>query len=175
MQRSVLILAALALVPGCLGPVAPFEPPPLPLSAGYVDPPEGAPEGSCWGRALVPAIVETVTEQVVVAPASYNTDGTLATPTTFETVQRQQIVRERGEHAFEAVCEEDLTAEVVGTLQRALAVREQYNGPITEEMDWPTRQALKARQKLDGPDSDILSIDLARRLGVVAVDRATLE
>ncbi|KNG95699.1 hypothetical protein ATO11_03035 [Pseudaestuariivita atlantica] len=150
-------------------------PPALPLSAGYILPPEGAAEGTCWGRALVPAIIQTVTEQVNRSPTVLNPDGSVMRAATYDTVVRQEILRERGEHAFEAVCENALTPELVGSLQRALQARGAYVGDITQRMDWPTRSALKTYQRTTGPDSDILSIDLARSLGLAAVDRATLD
>ncbi len=170
-------LAILVYTTGCQPIAAPDDgaPRPFPLSAGYIDPPEGAPEGSCWGRALVPAVVQTVTEQVKTSPTILNEDGSIMRAATYDTVVRQEIVRERGEHAFEAVCEDALTPELVGSLQRALAARGAYEGEITEDMDWPTRQALKVYQQVTGPKSDILSIDLARQLGLAAVDRSTLD
>ena len=42
-------------------------------------------------------------------------------------------------------------------------------------MDWATRRAIRQYQVREGLDSAILSLAAARRLGLVAVDRSTLE
>ncbi|HCP80135.1 MAG TPA: hypothetical protein DIT67_00550, partial [Octadecabacter sp.] len=49
--------------------------------------------GTCFARATTPAIIETVTEQIMVQPASVRSDGSVDTPAAFRTVTRQQILR----------------------------------------------------------------------------------
>jgi peptidoglycan hydrolase-like protein with peptidoglycan-binding domain len=64
-----------------------------------------------------------------------------------------------------------MTPEFVASVQRALKVRALYRGPISGQMDSRTRAAIRAFQAPDGLDSGILSLDAARKLGLVAVER----
>jgi len=41
--------------------------------------------GTCFARATTPAIIETVTEQVIVQPAVVRSDGSVETPAAFRT------------------------------------------------------------------------------------------
>ncbi|MFT3689894.1 peptidoglycan-binding domain-containing protein [Paenirhodobacter sp.] len=68
---------------------------------------------------------------------------------------------------FAAVCPEALTPGVVAPLQRALAARGLYRGPVTGRMDGPTRAAVAAWQGPRGLDSETLSIRAAQELGVI--------
>ena len=133
--------------------------------------PVGAAAGTCWGRTVSPAVIETVTEQVQVKPAKINPDGTIATLPVYKTKAVQKIVTQRIDNWFETPCPETLTAEFNASLQRALAVRGYYVGQVTGEMDAETRVAIQAFQRSDGPDSGVLSLAAARRLGLIAVER----
>ncbi len=133
--------------------------------------PPGAAPGTCWSRIATPAVVETVTAQVLVAPEEIAADGTV-TPATYRTETRQAIVQNRSERWFETPCPEDMTREFIASLQRALAVRGHYTGPVTGMMDGATRAAVHAYQVRNGLDSGILSLDSARTLGLSAVQRA---
>jgi hypothetical protein len=137
------------------GPVPPAEPP-----------------GACWEGAVIPAVVETVTEQVQVAPERRAPDGTPAAPAAFRTETRQRIVQDRRAVWFEALCAADLTPDLVATLQRALKARGLYPLPLTGAMDAPTRAAVRAWQRPRGLDSDVLSRAAARALGIVAAGRS---
>lgn len=137
--------------------------------------PDGAPQGSCWGRTVSPAVIETVTEQVQVSPAQYNPDGSLLRPPTYRSEARQMIVTPRVDSWFETPCAEALTPDFIASLQRALAVRRYYEGPITGVLDKSTQAAIRAFQRTTGPDSGVLSLASARQLGLIAVDRTTLE
>ena len=139
------------------------------------DGPDGAPPGSCWGRTVSPAVIETVTEQVQVSPAQYNPDGTVARPPTYRSEARQMIVTPRVDSWFETPCAEALTPDFIASLQRALAVRRYYEGPITGAMDKDTQAAIRDFQRTTGPDSGVLTLASARQLGLIAVDRTTLE
>lgn len=130
--------------------------------------------GTCFGRDVTPAVVETRTEQVMVNPAVAAPDGTTLSPATFETVTRQQIVRERQEVRFETICPEDLTPAFIAALQRALAARGFYIGPITALMDLRTKRAIQLYQRQRGHDTPILDIRTARELGLVAIPREDL-
>lgn len=133
--------------------------------------PPGAPKGTCWGKIPTPAVIETVTEQVLVTPAKTNPDGSIAALPVYETQSRQQIVTPRTDRWFEIPCPPAFTVEFVSTLQRALQVRGLYDGAITGDLDAPTRRAVLAVQSADGLHSDVLSIETARMLGIVAVPR----
>nr|WP_246002242.1 peptidoglycan-binding domain-containing protein [Pacificibacter maritimus] len=133
--------------------------------------PPGADPAACFGRHTTPAIVETVTEQVVVQPPQISADGTVSYPATYRTETRQEIVRERKELWFETLCEDALTPDFVASVQRALAVRGQYSGNANGKMDRATRRAIRAYQSAQGLDSEILSLAAARKLGLVALPR----
>jgi hypothetical protein len=133
--------------------------------------PAGAPPGTCWGKIPTPAVVETVTEQILVNPAKTNPDGSIASLPVYRSESRQQIVTPRTDRWFEIPCPPDFTVEFVSTLQRALQVRGQYTGPVTGNLDAATRAAVLAVQSAAGLPSDVLSIETARELGIVAAMR----
>ncbi len=133
--------------------------------------PPGAPPGSCWGKIPTAAVIETITEQVLVTPARTNPDGTIAALPVYREERRQQIVTARTDRWFEIPCPPDFTVEFVSTLQRALQVRGLYDGDVSGNMDDSTRRAVLAVQSANGLPSDVLSIETARELGIVAVPR----
>lgn len=139
-----------------------IEPEPIRIAAQ--GPPDAAP-GSCWGRENLPAIVETETRQTILP----GNDNTGSSPV-YRTETRQKILRDRRELWFETLCESALTPDFVASLQRALAARDLYRGPITREMDARTRNAVRRYQKEQGLDSAILSVAAARQMGLVIVD-----
>lgn len=133
-------------------------------------------DGLCYGRETSPAVIETVTEQIMVQPAILNSDGSVRSPAAFRTVTRQQIVRERREIEFEAVCAEDLTPDFIASVQRALSVRGAYGGAISGQRDRRTNRAIQAWQRdRGGPDSPVLSVATARDLGLVALSLSELQ
>jgi hypothetical protein len=132
--------------------------------------PPGAAPGTCWGKDISPAVIETVTQQVVLQPAEVRADGTVVEPAIYKTETRQAIVQERRVTWFETPCSGAQTPDFVASVQRALKVRGLYRGPITGDMDARTRAAVRAYQKPEGLDSGILSLAAARRLGLVAVE-----
>lgn len=134
------------------------------------DAPPGARSGSCWGKRITPGIYETVTEQVMLQPAEILADGRVISPAIYKTETRQAVVQERRETWFETLCREQMTPELVATLQRALQARGVYRGGISGNMDRATLAAIRAYQKPQGLDSNILSLAAARRLGLVAVE-----
>ncbi|WP_135501772.1 peptidoglycan-binding domain-containing protein [Roseovarius aestuariivivens] len=137
--------------------------------------PPGAAPGQCWGKDISPAVVETVTEQILLQPAELRSDGTLAEPAIYKTETRQMIVKERQETWFETPCAADHTPEFNASVQRALKARGHYKGMINGQIDARTRAAIRAYQKAQGLDSGILSMAAARQLGLVAVPRDTLD
>ena len=141
------------------------------IRAGESGTPPSARPGSCWGRDVTPAVVETVSNQIMVQPAEVLADGTVLAPGIFRTETQQRIVRERRELWFETPCPETWTEEFTASVQRALKVRGLYFGPVTGAPNERTRSAIHRYQKAGGLDSDILSIESARRLGLIAVPR----
>jgi hypothetical protein len=142
-----------------------------PARSGPAAAPPGAPEGSCWGRDTAPAVVETVTEHILVQPAELAADGTLRAPAIYRTETHQKIVQERRELWFETPCPPRMDEAFVASLQRALQVRGLYRGAITGRMDRATMRALRRFQAPQGLDSGLLSMDAARKLGLVAYPR----
>lgn len=136
-------------------------------------PPPGAAPGTCWAQDTSPAVVETVTEQILVSPAELADDGTVTRPASYRTETAQKIVQERRVTRFQVPCRTQLTPEFNASVQRALKARGLYRGPINGQLDRGTRAAIRRFQKPQGFDSDILSIAGARQLGLIAVARDT--
>ena len=61
-----------------------------------------------------------------------------------------------------------VTPDFIASLQRALAVRGYYRGPIHGHATPETRRAVRAYQAERGLDSAIVSIETARELGLTA-------
>ena len=169
------VLLALALA-GCVDPSA--QPPGRgDFSADLIvrkepGPPPG-PEGACWQADIRPAVIETVTEQVLLEPERPGPDGT-PIPAVYGTETRQRIVSDRATVWFRAPCPAEMTPEFIATLQRALKARGFYLLPLTGVLDGPTRDAIRRYQSSRGLDSDHLSLAAARELGIVAAERARL-
>ena len=136
--------------------------------------PPGGQRGACWGKEDTPAIVETQIRQVVKSAAVVDGRGNILKPMVLETTTVHTIVKGRTALWFEIVCPPDLTGERIANLQRALAVRGGYQGPVTGWMDAPTQRAIRRAQIPLGLNSAKLSITLARRLGIVAYDRDSI-
>ncbi|KPP92166.1 MAG: putative peptidoglycan-binding domain-containing protein [Rhodobacteraceae bacterium HLUCCA08] len=157
---------ALFVLSGCVsgpGPGMPSE---------ATAPPVGS---TCTGRAVTPARIETVTEQVLVTPARLDDAGNVLEPAGYQTVTRQQITRDRQEVTFDTPCPDLLTPEFVASLQRALRVRGLYQGPISGVFDPATGRAVRDFQVARGDhDTTVLTLASARALGLVALDRDSL-
>ncbi|MCP4818827.1 MAG: peptidoglycan-binding protein, partial [Shimia sp.] len=102
MTRLIAPLAALTLLSaaGCEQTIS--DPPylaawsePEVVRAEDANAPPNARPGSCWGRDVTPAVLETVTEQIMVQPPEVLADGTVITPGIFRTEQLQRIIKER--------------------------------------------------------------------------------
>nr|WP_243697858.1 peptidoglycan-binding domain-containing protein [Rhodovulum bhavnagarense] len=133
--------------------------------------PPGAPPGSCWARDITPAVLETVTEQIMLQPPQIGSDGSVRSPAIYKTETQQRIIRERRELWFETPCPADMDQEFLAALQRALKVRGLHRGPVTGRMDRATRSAIRRYQAPQGLDSATLSMAAARKLGLVAYAR----
>lgn len=132
-------------------------------------------DGRCFGRDITPAVIETVTAQVLDQSEVRAEDGTMISPAVFRSEISQQITRERQVVAFETICPPAYTVEFVQTLQRALAARGFYNGQINGHLDVTTGRAIQNFQREDGPDSPVLWIATARELGIVALSPDQIE
>lgn len=132
-------------------------------------PPPRGPEGSCWSAQISPAVIETVTEQILDGPALTDARGQVIRPASYRTVTRQAIVRERSEQWFQSPCPEMMTADFLASAQRALKARRLYSGPITGALDAPTTEAIRRFQAARDLDSGLLSLAAAEDLGLIAV------
>ncbi len=160
--RVIPLVCALLFSAACDG-APPFE------GVGRAAPP-GAPAGTCWDTVIIPARVETVTEHVMISPPIKSTDGRVLEPAVFATESRQEITRPREESFFEIPCPQIQTPEYIASLQRALAARNVYSGPITGTLTTETRAAIRSYQRPLGIDSATLSLKAARDLGLSAID-----
>jgi hypothetical protein len=165
MRRLIPGGVALLALAGCGAPE-----PPAPATATVPtfisDEIEIGQDGRCFATDTMPAVIQTVTAQVLDRPAVTAPDGTILSPAAYRTVTRQEITREREEVTFETLCPPAYTAAFVESLQRALALRGFYGGPVTGVMDVTLGRAVQDFQRQTGPDSPILSIATARSLGL---------
>jgi hypothetical protein len=167
--------AMLLLLSACAEtPAAPaLEPPEPGIREATRNGPKDAAPGTCWGKTVRPAVIETVTRQVQVTPARTSTNGTITALPVYRTETRQEIVTPRQDNWFETPCPDALTPEFISSLQRALKVRGRFPGEITGAMDASTRRAIRLLQRETGPDSDVLTLATARQLGLIAIPRAS--
>lgn len=128
-------------------------------------------DGRCWHDWVQPAVFETVTEQVLVSPPLFDASGAMTAPAAFRSVTQQREVRPRRQVWYRIPCAEDLSdgPEVfTASLQRALKARGFYGGEISGTADPATRVAVLAFQRRLGLDSDVLSFEAARALGLIS-------
>ena len=131
--------------------------------------------GTCFARTTTPAIIETVTEQIMVQPATVRSDGSVDTPAAFRTVTRQQILRERREVEFETPCASLMTPQFVASVQRALVARGYYRGNINGVLDARTTTAIERFQTAQNDvHTGTLTLKTAQVLGLVALPRDAL-
>ena len=178
MTRTGLIGGALALIlSGCSGGQV-TAPSRADLSIELVrlnapGPPPG-PDGACWASDTTPAVIETVTEQIVVAEEVRDDAGRVVAPATFHTKTHQRMIQLREQVWFRAPCPADVTVQFVASLQRAMKARGLFLGAVTGETDAATRDAVRRFQADRGLDSAALSLAAAKELGLIATDLADL-
>jgi Putative peptidoglycan binding domain len=170
---------ALALILGACGQSAPDEPATrADFSADLVrrasDAPADGPSDACWANDEMPAIIETVTEQVLVTPEMRSPDGTITEAAIFTTKVDQRMVQEREVVWFQTPCAAQIDGAFLASLQRALKARGYYLHDLTGEMDPATRIAIRRFQSERGLDSETLSLAAARDLGLIEVPRNQL-
>lgn len=132
-------------------------------------PPNG-PKDACWSGAIIPAVIETVTEQILVQAETRDAAGTVTAPASYRTETRQRIVQDRDEVWFRAPCPETFDVDFIATLQRSLKARGFYQSPLTGVLDAATTDAIRRFQADRGLDSGTLSLAAARELGLVSTD-----
>lgn len=162
-------LAALALAACTTEPPPPMAAPGSTLAAEvHLRAPAPA-AGVCWANQIRPAIIETVTEQVLLRPEERDpATGLVIRPASFRTDTRQEIVSDQTPIWFRTPCPETLTPELVAALQRALRARGLYRGFISGELDAATARALGAYQTARGLPSNTLATATLRELGLIA-------
>ncbi|MFT4151805.1 MAG: peptidoglycan-binding domain-containing protein [Paracoccaceae bacterium] len=166
--------AALALLAACGPAVIPEAPVRADLAAEVVLAEPKAETGVCWAHDTLPAVIETVTEQVVDRPAATGKDGK-AVPASYRTETHQKMIRDRSEVWFRTPCAQTMDVDLVATVQRALKARGYYRGALTGRMDKATRSAVRRFQAARGLDSSFLSLAAAQDLGVVVTPLDLLE
>lgn len=162
---------SVAFLAGCQGGPVPKAPGQVDLTREVVrlsqpGPPK-RPEGACWESDVTPAVIETVTEQVLVTPETRDAEGRVLRPATYRTDTRARMVRDREEVWFRAPCPADVTLDFVASLQRALKARGYYLLPLTGVLDAGTLDAVRRYQADRGLDSPRLSLAAARELGLL--------
>lgn len=160
-HRRLQIIALALGVAGCSPTIDPTA------KISLIDTDKDIPTGACTATDRTPAVIETRIEDVLVSPAVIGDDGTVIKPAVFRTDTRQLIVQERQDIRFETPCPPVLDQDFLASLQRALKARGHYQGPINGRMDGDTRRAIRSYQAVSGLQSDILSMDAARRLGLL--------
>lgn len=132
-------------------------------------PPDAAP-GTCWDKTVSPAVVETVKHKVLLKPAQVSNDGRVQTPPVYRTETRQQVVTPRQTNWTEVLCPNVQTPEFLSSIQRALAARGYYAGPINGDLDAATAAAVQRYQQDIGIASVSLTPTAARQLGLITVE-----
>ncbi|MEM8978417.1 MAG: peptidoglycan-binding domain-containing protein [Pseudomonadota bacterium] len=129
--------------------------------------PPGAAPGTCWHEDITPAQFSETREKFLVREASISTDGKTRFPAKYRIeVTRTQTAPE-SRLWVEVPCDGTLLYGHVAALQRALKARGFYDGPITERLDAQTRHAIRRFQLTFAIDSETLSLETAKRLGLV--------
>ncbi len=153
-----------------LSVIAGLTPPaPVILRGGTPQAPAGSQPGSCFVRDISPAVVESITEQVQIKPELLDrTTGEVIQQAGYRTDTRQSIVSERAEIMVQTPCPEVQGFAFIATLQRALKARGFYVANVTGIMDARTRRAIRSYQVARGVNSDVLSVQSAVAMGLIA-------
>jgi hypothetical protein len=133
------------------------------------------PAGACWGHDTIPAVIETVTETVLSKPELRDATGKVIRPASYDSFAHQRMLHDRETVWLQTTCPADLTPDTIATLQRALKARGYFTAPLTGVMDAPTLVAVRRYQADHGLDTPVLTLQAARTLGLVPVDRSTLQ
>lgn len=143
-----------------------------PATSGSAAGPADAAPGTCWNKTETPAVIETVSEQILVAPAQISADGVIRKPAQYRRESRQKIAQPRQENWYQIICSDAMTAEFVAVLQRALMARGFYAGDATGRLDSATRDAIAHFQSTQNLPGSVLTVAAAQELGLIAVQRS---
>jgi hypothetical protein len=132
--------------------------------------PKAGPDGACWQDATTPAVIETVTEQVLLEPEIRDAAGLVTAPGVYGSQTHQRLVKDRSRVWFRAPCPLDVTVNYLASVQRALKARGYFTGVLSGALDPQTLDAIRRFQAERGLDSPHLSLDTARELGISAID-----
>lgn len=147
------------------------QPPGQSVRGAAIKAPPGAPAGSCWETEITPARIATITQQQIVTPPEIDENGQIIRPATLRTLTRQEVVQPRRETWFETLCPAELSPDLIATLQRALRARGYHATQVTGQLDPATKEAILRYQRKQGLDSSTLSLENARKLGLISVAR----
>ena len=134
--------------------------------------PPGARPGACYGKDVTPAVIEHVTERVLISEAVIGAEGNILKPADYEERRTQKLVTGREPIFFETPCPPRWTPDFIASIQRALKTRNLYSGEVSGTLDAGTRAAIRKFQIARGLNSAILSTESARALGLVEIERA---
>ena len=112
----------------------------------------------------IPAKYRTVTKTVEVTPASVKRTDV---PAQYKTIKKTVEAAPARTVWTSVLCDVNTTQDVVVRLQRALKSAGHYGGPIDGVIGGQTRRAIASYQTAQGVESDILTIDSAKKLGVI--------
>lgn len=123
--------------------------------------------GTCWDKIDIPAVTRKARRTVLAHPPALGDDGTTIRPPIYRHETFTQIVTPAAERWFETPCPAIKVPDFTASLQRALAARNHYTGPVDGEMTDATRNAIRQFQRPLGLDSDRLSLTAAQAMGLV--------
>lgn len=157
---------------------SPALPPPSVLETANI---EIGIDGRCFTSfAISQDVFETVVEQVEVVPAVRDAQGRITAPAVFRNQDVRRLVAPSERGRFETLCPPQFTSEFTANLQRALAARQSYVGPVTGVYDARTGDAVRLYQLRHPPsdgqvvNSEVIAIDVARALGLVPLSQAQI-
>ncbi|MGH1367544.1 MAG: peptidoglycan-binding domain-containing protein [Maritimibacter sp.] len=132
--------------------------------------PADARPGACYGKDVTPAVIEQITHQKLIKKPEIAPNGNILAPAQYETITENRIVEGREDIFFETPCPPRWTPDFIASVQRALALRGLFEGAPSGVLDDATRRAIRTFQLQEGLNSTILSIESARKLGLVEID-----
>lgn len=112
----------------------------------------------------IPAKYNTITKTVEATPASVQRTPV---PETYKTVTKTIETAPARTVWTSVLCDVNTTPDVVVRLQRALKSAGHYRGPIDGVIGSQTTSAISSYQSAQGVQSDILTIDNAKKLGIL--------
>lgn len=112
----------------------------------------------------IPAKYNTITKTVEATPASVQRTPV---PETYKTVTKTLEAAPARTVWTSVLCDVNTTPDVVVRLQRALKSAGHYRGPIDGVIGSQTTSGIRSYQAAQGVEADILTIDNAKKLGIL--------